>query len=123
MKFKLLIFLIALTLSSCHFLKPDNLKAISPQELATLMEKRDIFLVDVHIPEQKHIKGTDAFIPYNRIAENLDKFPEDKKAPIYLYCESGPMGNAAARVLYQKGYTNIFNLEGGAKAWHEAGFE
>jgi rhodanese-related sulfurtransferase len=41
---------------------------------------------------------------------------------IYLYCEGGPMGNAAARSLHNLGYPNLINLEGGAKAWRTAGF-
>ena len=87
------------------------------------MQNEDIFLVDVHTPEQQHIKGTDLFIPYNKIETYKDKLPQDKNTPIYLYCEGGPMGNAAAKSLYELGYRNLFNLEGGAKAWRNAGLD
>ena len=103
--------------------KPDNLKAITATELNQIMQNEDIFLVDVHTPEQVHIKGTDLFIPYNEIEKYKDKFPKDKSTAIYLYCEAGPMGNAAARSLYELGYRNLFNLEGGTKAWRKAGFD
>ncbi|MGR9115817.1 MAG: rhodanese-like domain-containing protein [Gammaproteobacteria bacterium] len=96
---------------------------ITATELNRLMQYEDIFLVDVHTPEQRHIKGTDLFIPYNEIEQNKDKFPEDKNTPIYLYCEGGPMGNAASRSLYELGYRNLTNLEGGARAWRNNGFE
>jgi rhodanese-related sulfurtransferase len=33
------------------------------------------------------------------------------------------MGNAAARSLYELGYHNLTNLEGGAKAWRKAGLD
>ncbi len=109
--------------ASCGFLKPDYLQVISPRQLHEAMQKGDIFLVDVHIPEQKHIAGTDLEVPFNKINENRDQFPKDKSTEIYLYCESGPMGNYAARELYKLGYRNIFNLEGGKVAWDKAGFE
>ncbi len=120
-----LYFVIALImlLTGCMFQKPDYVKVITAPELNRIMQKEDIFLVDVHTPEQRHIKGTDLFIPYNEIDKYKDKLPKDKNTPIYLYCEGGPMGNAAARSLHELGYRNLFNLEGGAKAWRKNGFD
>ncbi|TAK63383.1 rhodanese-like domain-containing protein [Methylobacter sp.] len=109
--------------TGCAFQKPDYLKVIPATELNRVMQNEDIFLVDVHTPEQRHIKGTDLFIPYNEIGKYKDKLPKDKNTAIYLYCESGPMGNAAAKSLYELGYRNLTNLEGGAKAWSKAGLD
>ncbi len=122
MKNYLFALLVSILISACMFIKPDELKMITPLELHQLMQKKDIFLVDVHIPEQAHIKGTDLFIPFHKIKENLDKFPKDKQTPIYLYCESAPMANAAARTLFKLGFTEIYNLEGGTDAWLDAGY-
>jgi len=108
-------------IAGCNFQKPDYVKTISADELNRVLQNADIFLVDVHTPQQRHIKGTDLFIPYDDVAKYQDKLPQDKNTPIYLYCEGGPMGNAAARSLYELGYRNLFNLEGGAKAWRKAG--
>ncbi|MDO9046484.1 MAG: rhodanese-like domain-containing protein [Methylobacter sp.] len=110
-------------ITGCTFQKPDYLKVITANELNRVMQKEDIFLVDVHTPEQQHIKGTDLFIPYNEIEKYKDKLPKDKNTAIYLYCESGPMGNAAARSLYELGYRNLSNLEGGTKAWSKSGLD
>jgi len=118
--FPILAFIFIVT--GCTFQKPDYLKVITPAELNRIMQNEDIFLVDVHTPEQQHIKGTDLFVPYNEIEKYKNKFPEDKNTAIYLYCEGGPMGNAAARSLYELGYRNLTNLEGGAKAWRKNGF-
>jgi len=118
----LLSFSLPLILSSCMFMKPDYLKMISPQALHQITEEGDIFLVDVHIPEQHHIKGTDLFAPFYKIEKYINKFPKNKEAPIYIYCKSGPMGNAAARSLFKTGYTNLYNLEGGAENWIKAGY-
>lgn len=109
--------------TGCAFQKPDYMKVITATELNRIMQNEDVFLVDVHTPEQQHIKGTDLFIPYNEIEKYKDKFPTDKNTAIYLYCESGPMGNAAARSLYELGYRNLTNLDGGARAWRKAGLD
>lgn len=109
--------------AGCQFQKPDYLTILSPAELEKIMQKEDIFLVDVHTPQQRHIKGTDLFVPFNEIEKNMDKLPQDKNAPIYLYCEGGPMGNAAAKTLYELGYQHLFNLDGGTIAWQKAGYQ
>jgi rhodanese-related sulfurtransferase len=109
--------------TSCTFQKPGYVKGITATELHRIMQNEDIFLVDVHTPKQRHIKGTDLFIPYNEVEKYKNKLPKDKDTAIYLYCQSGPMGNAAARSLYEIGYRNLTNLEGGAKAWRKKGFE
>lgn len=108
--------------AGCQFQQPGYLKMVTAPELNQIMQQQDILLVDVHIPEQQHIKGTDLVIPYNEIAQHQDKLPKDKTTPIYLYCEGGPMGNAAARTLHELGYNQLFNLEGGTNAWRKAGF-
>ena len=119
--FLLIIFIFIVT--GCMFQKPDYVKAITATELSRIMQNEEIFLVDVHTPEQQHIKGTDLFIPYNEIEKYKDKLPKNKNIAIYLYCEGGPMGNAAARSLYELGYRNLFNLEGGANAWRKTGLD
>ena len=111
------------SVTGCSFQKPDYVEYISATELNRILQNEDIYLVDVHIPKQRHIKGTDLFMPYNEVENYKDQLPEDKNTAIYLYCEGGPMGNAAARSLYELGYRNLFNLEGGTKAWRKMGLE
>ena len=85
--------------TGCMFQRPDYLKMMPATELNQILQNEDIFLVDVHTPEQQHIKGTDLFVPYNEIE------------------------NAAAKSLYKLGYRNLINLEGGTNAWRKAGFD
>jgi len=116
-----LIIIVIFSFNACFLQTPDYLNTIAATELDETMKNKDIFLVDVHTPEQKHIKGTDAFIPFNQIEKHINQFPKDKNTAIYLYCEGGPMGNTAAKSLYKLGYKNLFNLEGGARAWRNKG--
>lgn len=87
-----------------------NYTSITPQEFERISVTEDFFLVDTHIPEQDHITGTDIFIPFNEIEQNLDLLPTDKNAKIVLYCRSGSMSRAAAYTLIEHGYTNIYDL-------------
>lgn len=123
MKFFYIVILFLTLIAGCQFQKPDYLNMISPTELQQVMKNQDIFLLDVHTPEQRHIKGTDLFIPYNAIDQHQDKLPQDKSTPIYLYCQGGPMGNSAAKKLHELGYQKLFNLTGGSEAWQKAGYE
>jgi len=95
---------------------------ISAGDLSEMLENKDFFLIDVHIPEQDHIPGTDTLIPYNEIIDRQSDLPEDKNSKIVLYCRSGSMSQEAAKTLLDLGYTNVYNLTGGANEWKKAGF-
>ncbi|MDH5324241.1 MAG: rhodanese-like domain-containing protein [Gammaproteobacteria bacterium] len=95
---------------------------VSPGELQQILIQDNVLLLDVHVPKQKHIPGTDHHIAFYRIDENAHLYPADKTTPIYLYCESGPMANWAARSLHNLGYRNLISLDGGTHAWEKAGF-
>ena len=96
---------------------------VSAAGLAEMLKAKDFPLINVHIPYEGEIANTDAFIPYNEIGANLDKLPADKSARVVLYCRSDNMSNIAARELVNKGYTDVWNLDGGMVAWKAAGYE
>lgn len=97
----------------------DSVQPISPRELATLVKTSQVFLLDVHTPEQTHIPETTAFIPYDQIQSNLNQLPEDKSTPIVVYCRSGTMSARAAKEIAALGYTKVYDLTGGTNAYKE----
>ena len=62
---------------------------ISVKEFDDILADRDPFVVDVHTPEQAHLAGTDAFIDYTQVGNQLGEFPADKNAEILVYCRTG----------------------------------
>lgn len=95
--------------------------SVSPQEFYRMMQENDVFILDVHVPEQQHLPGTDAWIPYDRIDEFKDSLPKDKNTKILVYCRSGHMSKITASKLAQMGYRNIYDLDGGINAWKREG--
>jgi rhodanese-related sulfurtransferase len=95
---------------------------ISPDELQVMLEEEDVTVINVYVPYQRYIAGTDVYIPYNEIDQSLDRLPQDKGARIVVYCRSGKMSSAASQMLLQLGYTNIYNLKGGYTAWQAVGY-
>jgi len=95
---------------------------ISPDELKAMLEEEDVTVINVYVPYQGYIAGTDVYIPYNEIDQSLDRLPQDKGVRIVVYCRSGKMSSAASQTLLQLGYTNIYNLKGGYTAWQAVGY-
>lgn len=92
-------------------------KTLTPTELKAMLTAKDFFLHDVHIPEQDHIPGTDAFIDFRKIRQNDHKLPTNKNTKIVVYCLGGGMSRKAAFDLMELGYTRVYDLLGGTWAF------
>ena len=54
-------------------------------------------------------------IPLREIAERADDLK--REGPIVIHCHSGQRSAQAVRLLQQRGFANVYNLEGGIDAW------
>ena len=56
------------------------------------------------------------------IERDIETEIPDKHASIVLYCGGGFRSALAADALQQMGYTDVLSMDGGIKAWREAGY-
>ena len=84
---------------------------------------KDFHLLDVreenewakgHLPRARHLsKGI--------IERDIETAIPDHRAPIVLYCGGGFRSALAADNLQKMGYTDVTSMDGGWRAWTEAG--
>ena len=122
----LMLLVVALALTGCGSPavlpadQPAQVTKIDVDQLAAMLESKDFAFVNVHIPYEGEIAGTDAHIPFDEIADHLDELPA-KDEKIVLYCRSGRMSDEASRELARLGYTNVYDVTGGMQAWSRSG--
>src|SRR5437762_644880 len=93
---------------------------ISVQELKGKMDAREAFeLIDVREPFEYEIARIDGakLIPLGEIGERFGELQEEQ--PIIVHCHSGQRSAQAVRLLRQRGFTKVYNLEGGIDAWSD----
>src|SRR5213083_929614 len=94
--------------------------AISVHELKRKTEAREAFeLIDVREPFEYEIARIDGatLIPLGEIAERTDELQREQT--IVVHCHSGSRSAEAVRLLQQRGFTSVYNLEGGIDAWSD----
>lgn len=87
-----------------------------------LTENADAKLVDVREDgewEAAHAAGAN-HLGKGIIERDIEATVPDKNTELILYCGGGYRSALAADVLQRMGYTNVFSLAGGWKAWQEA---
>jgi rhodanese-related sulfurtransferase len=56
------------------------------------------------------------------LERDVETLIPEKDAPIVLYCGGGFRSALAAESLQKMGYTNVVSMDGGMRAWREAGY-
>lgn len=97
-------------------------QTLTMDEFASILESQSdqYTVVNVHIPYEGEIEGTDEQIPYNDVSALMTALP-DKDAPIILYCRSGRMSEIASQALIEQGYTQVWDVPGVMIAWEQSG--
>src|SRR6266705_6497865 len=104
----------------CGARDEEAIPTMSAHELKQKMDAREPFeLIDVREGFEYEIARIDGarLIPLGEIAERADELPRDR--PIVVHCHSGRRSAEAVRLLQQRGFGDIYNLEGGIDAWSD----
>jgi len=94
------------------------MKEVTVQELKSMFDnKEDFQLIDVreeHEYEMGHLNGL--HIPMGSVMDQVDKVDKSKK--VIVHCNSGSRSAAVINALEKQfGFTNLYNLKGGIKAY------
>lgn len=101
----------------------SNTKAINTSITAEEFEKKlsdgNAQLIDVRTPEeynQGHLKGALNYnINSSEFENQLSKL--DKNKPVLVYCLSGGRSGSAAEIMADKGFIEVYNMQGGIMKW------
>ena len=102
---------------------PADFYQIDPAAAQQQIENAKPFILDVRETAEM-AKGKIAGstnIPIRDLPKMIAKLPDNKTAPILIYCQVGYRGGIGMTVLRMWGYTNVRNIKGGLDAWEKAG--
>jgi len=99
-----------------------ELHAMTPAELSGALASKDFLLINVHIPYDGEIAGTDTHIAYTDIDGLVDYIGPDLGTRVVIYCKSDHMTDSAGPELVARGYREIYYLAGGMNAWTAEGY-
>src|SRR6266566_5120993 len=104
----------------CGGRNEEAIPTMSAPELKRKMDACEPFeLIDVREPFEYEIARIDGakLIPLGEIAERVNELQRER--PIVVHCHSGQRSAQAVRLLQQRGFANLYNLEGGIDAWSD----
>lgn len=99
-----------------------TLTALSPAELLAELDTKTFPLINVHVPYEGEIEGTDTHIDYREIDDLVTYIGTDLDRRVVIYCKSNYMALIAGNALLDRGYRHIEYLDGGMIGWQNAGY-
>jgi len=102
-----------------------RIKECSIAEVKAKLEQGEPFhFIDVredHEFVKDHVRGA-RHLGRGILERDIETVIPDKRAEIILYCGGGFRSALAADSLQQLGYANVRSMDGGIRAWREAGY-
>jgi len=95
--------------------------SLAPAAFADAVSDAPTFVLNVHVPDEGSITGTDAAIPFDQVEARASELPPDRGTRLAIYCRTGRMSAEAAVTLRNLGYRNLVELRGGMNAWVDDG--
>ena len=102
---------------------PDGFNGVAPAKAQEQIAASKPFILDVREPKELQDNGmieAAVNVPLRELFKDTSKLPQDKNAPILVYCAIGHRGGLALMALNLMGYTNVKSISGGLNAWKAA---
>ena len=108
----------------------QGIENLTPQQVQQELSSPNTVLIDIR--ESEELAATGVIAGSEHAPRGMLEFYADPSLPyhkpafdsgkrIILHCASGGRSALAVKTLQQMGYTNVAHLDGGIKAWKEAG--
>lgn len=102
----------------------NTIEQVSVNEVKELTEtEKYLQFVDVR-RSAEHAAGHAARtinLPLDSLSKEIDKL--DPNAPTFVICQGGYRSSLGTSILENAGFSKIYNVSGGTKAWTDAGFD
>lgn len=94
-----------------------TLRGLTVTELENMLVTKDFLMIDVHVPYEGDIPGTDTSVRYDDTSALQACVGAELARKVVLTCKSGSMSTTAGNALVAHGYSNVSHLVGGMNAW------
>ncbi len=98
-------------------------REIGAPEATQLINRRNALMLDVREPKE-YASGrvpNAMHLPQSQLASRGAELKKLTGRPVIAYCERGQRSRTAAGALAKLGFTEVYVLRGGLRAWSEAG--
>ncbi len=103
---------------------PSHVSHLGAQEFRKLAAQTGGTYLDVRTPGEVaggHLPNASVIDFHDpKFKQKVDLLPKNK--PIFVYCASGKRSGAAAEMMAQLGFTQVYDLQGGIGAWAREGY-
>lgn len=103
--------------------RSSGMAEVGNVRLTHLMNREDATVLDIR--EAKDMTGTKIIgalhVPFSQLKERVSTLTADKAKPLVVYDAIGRRAMMAGSSLKEAGFTQLYNLNGGFKAWTVAG--
>jgi rhodanese-related sulfurtransferase len=96
---------------------------VTPAQATHLINREDALVLDVRDPGEYgagHVLGAKN-IPLSRLDQDPAELAKRKEKPLIVYDDAGERSSKAVAALRKLGFARVVNLNGGLKAWQQAG--
>ena len=117
-----LTFLFLFFLFSCELLNLTDIKLISSTDFIEF-QNSDYVLIDVRTPAEYDLGHIPNALNYDFYSKSFESkiLTLSKNESVILYCRTNNRSNKTAKILKEKGFKEIFVIEGGITEWVKNG--
>ncbi len=114
------LFLLAFSALFCGVTRVNGIKRLNNDQFKKQMSKDDVIVLDVRTPAEYdsiRIEGSVLINVQDTASFNQKVNELDPEKHYLLYCRSGRRSMTAAKVLKQKGFKHVSDLQNGIRGW------